>query len=112
MEQTNFVKRIRGINTYINVIDTEFTEFITTQPDEPQDPVTVDEFFAYYDLLFFDIPLNGENSHSTLIERSQQYLGGRVQDPEKQALIEEINDLRQQILSLSQTYLSIGEVTQ
>jgi hypothetical protein len=112
MEQNNFVKRIRGVNTYINVIDTQFTEFITTQPEEPQDPVTVDEFFTYYDLLFFDIPLTGENSHSTLIERSQQYLGGRVADPEKQALIEEINDLRQQILSLSQTYLSIGEVTQ
>ena len=35
---------------------------------------------------------------------------GSILDPEKQALIEEINTLRQQILDLSQTYLTINKV--
>jgi hypothetical protein len=46
-----------------------------------------------------------------MIERSTQYVGGGVQDEEKRALIEEINSLRQQLLDLGQTYLTISNIT-
>lgn len=111
MQTIDLIKETRGINTYKNVIDTNFSEFITQVPVVEQDPVTVSDFFSYYDSLFFDIPLTGDNSHSTLIERSTQYLGGTVADPEKQALIEEINSLKQQIIELSQTYLTVNQIT-
>jgi len=111
MEKTTLVKKVRGINTYKNVIDTEFHELLTPAIPEQTATVTVSDFFSYYDLLFYDIPVSGDNSHATLVERSQQYIGGGINDPEKQALIEEINSLRQQLIDLSQTYLSVSDIT-
>jgi hypothetical protein len=111
MEKTNLIKKVRGINTYKNVIDTEFHELISPAVAEQQNTVTISEFFGYYDSLFYDIPITGEYSHSTLVERSQQYIGSGINDPEKQALVEEINSLRQQIIDLSQTYLAVGDIT-
>ena len=110
MEKVSLIKQVRGTNTYTNVIDTQFREFITPVVTVPENIVTIDQFFAYYDQLFYDIPLTGINSHSSIIERSTQYLGGSVLDQEKQALIEEINSLRQQIIDLSQTYMNINSV--
>jgi hypothetical protein len=111
MEKTKLVKKVRGINTYRNVIDTEFHELLIPAIPEQQNTVTISEFFSYYDQLFYDIPVTGENSHTTLVERSQQYIGGGINDPEKQALVEEINSLRQQIIDLSQTYITVGDLT-
>ena len=111
MEKTSLVKKVRGINTYKNVIDTQFHELLVPAIPQPDNNVTVSDFFSYYDLLFYDIPVTGENSHSTLVERSQQYIGGGLNDPEKQALVEEINSLRQQLIDLSQTYISVSNIT-
>jgi hypothetical protein len=111
VEKTKLVKKVRGINTYRNVIDTEFHELLIPAIPEQQNTVTISEFFSYYDQLFYDIPVTGENSHTTLVERSQQYIGGGINDPEKQALVEEINSLRQQIIDLSQTYITVGDLT-
>jgi len=112
MAKIDLIKNVKGINTYKNVVDTNFHEFITPVTTINQNPITVEDFFTYYDQLFYDIPISGDNSHYTLVERSQQYIGGTVQDPEKTALIEEINTLKQQIIELTQTYLTVGSVTQ
>ena len=111
MEKTTLVKKVRGINTYKNVVDTEFRELLIPAVPEQANTVSVSDFFSYYDLLFYDIPVSGDNSHTTLVERSQQYIGGGINDPEKQALVEEINTLRQQLIDLSQTYLSVSDIT-
>ena len=105
------IKQVYGINTYTKTIDTNFTELIAPSNNATASVVTVEDFFTYYDQLFFDIPVSGSiNSHTYLVNRSQQYIGGSVIDVEKQALIEEINSLRQQILDLSQTYLTISKI--
>ena len=111
-ENVNLVKKVYGVNTYNKVIDTSFSEFIKPVTITPSTNVTIDQFFQYYDQLFYDIPVTGDvNSHAYLVNRSQQYIGGSVIDVEKQALINEINSLRQQIIDLSQTYLTISNVT-
>ena len=111
MSNVDLVKQVYGLNTYNKAIDTSFTELVQPTPAVTASIVTVSEFFNYYDQLFFDIPVSGSiNSHTYLVERSQQYIGGSVLDAEKQALIEEINSLRQQILDLSQTYLNISNI--
>jgi len=110
MEKVDLLKEIRGVNTYTKVIDTQFREFITPVVDVPDTSITVEDFFAYYDQLFYDIPITGINSHSTIIERSTQYLGGTIIDQEKQALIEEINSLRQQIIDISQINTTINGI--
>jgi hypothetical protein len=104
-------KTVYNSSIYKNVIDTNFHEFVIVPPTITENPVTVDQFFSYYDQLFFDIPVVGSiNSHTYLVTKSQEYIGGSVIDAEKQALIEEINSLRQQILDLSQTYLTISKI--
>jgi hypothetical protein len=111
MTNINLVKQIYGLNTYTKAIDTSFSELITPVIAPTNTAVTVDDFFVYYDQLFFDIPVDGTiNSHKYLVERSQQYLGGSVIDAEKQALIEEINSLRQQLLDLNQTFTNINQI--
>jgi len=111
MEKVDLVKEIRGVNTYRNVIDTQFREFIQSTPATEIPTYTVSDFFNLYDSLFYDIPLTGNNSHTTLVQKSMEYIGGDVIDEEKQALIEEINTLRQQLIDLSETYLKVGNIT-
>lgn len=111
MTNIELTKEIYGLNTYTKAIDTNFEELIPQEVVVTSSVVTVDEFFNYYDTLFFDIPVSGSiNSHAYLVERSQQYLGGSVLDAEKQALIEEINSLRQQILDINQSFNDINNI--
>ncbi len=111
MANVELVKEIYGINTYTKAVDTSFTELVVPTTEATASVITVDQFFQYYDDLFFDIPVSGSiNSHVYLVERSQQYIGGSVIDNEKQALIEEINSLRQQLLDLNQSFTSINDI--
>lgn len=110
-KQVQLTKKIYETNTYQKVIDPTFTEFVTASLDPVQPILSVSEFFDYYQQLFYDIPVEGEiNSHMYLVQQSQQYIGGSVIDLEKQALIEEINSLRQQILDLNQSFNTINNL--
>lgn len=107
----DLIKQIYGLNTYTKAIDTNFTELVSPVVETVTTDVTVEQFFQYYDELFFNIPVSGSiNSHQYLVNRSQEYLGGSVIDAEKQALIEEINDLRQQLLDINQNFSSINNI--
>lgn len=111
-KRVELIKTIYGSNTYQKVIDTSFTELVSTQQEPEVADLTVDEFFEQYERVFYDIPVSGSiNSHTYMVQRSTQYIGGNVDDEEKRALIEEINSLRQQLLDLGQTYLTISNIT-
>lgn len=111
MANVNLVKRVYGLNTYQKAIDTNFSELVTPTVEIESQAVTVEQFFQYYDELFFDIPVSGSiNSHTYIVERSQEYIGGSVIDAEKQALIEEINSLRQQLLDINDSFNTIKDV--
>jgi hypothetical protein len=111
MENIQLIKEVYGLNTYSTAVDTEFSELVSPATEVTSSAVTINEFFTYYDELFFQIPVSGSiNSHTYLVERSQQYIGGSVIDAEKQALIEEINSLRQQLLDLNQSFKSINDI--
>jgi len=111
MANVEMIKEIYGLNTYSKAIDTKFSELVQTVQQATSSAVTVDQFFQYYDELFFNIPVEGSiNSHVYLVERSQQYIGGSVIDAEKQALIEEINSLRQQLLDVNQAFTNINDI--
>ncbi len=110
-QEVNLVKRVKGSNTYTSVVDTEFKELASTQITEIEPTVTVERFFELYEQLFFDIPVDGElNSHRYLVERSTQYLGGSVIDADKQALIEEINSLRSQLIEINSSFMSTNNI--
>ena len=84
---------------FSKVIDTQFRELAPTETVTPE--ITVDEFFALYDELFFEIPREGDiNSHRYILQREADYLGVQfADDVDIQALLQEITDLRQQLLA-------------
>jgi hypothetical protein len=84
---------------FSKVIDTQFTELVSETTVQPE--VTIEDFFALYDELFFTIPKEGDiNSHAYILNREAEYLGVKFADDVNiQALLQEITDLRQQLLA-------------
>ena len=109
--RVELTKQVLGNNTYPKVVDTEFREFV--KPIEQTEPeLTVEQFFENYERLFFQIPATGEiNSHEYLVKTSGEYIGGELISDNEQALLEEINILRQQLLAANQTLLDISKLT-
>jgi hypothetical protein len=113
-QQVTLTKQIYNKDQYQKVIDTSFTQLV-----QPTTAVTgstlpsVNQFFVYYNQLFFDIPKFGEvNSHEYLIKTSQEYIGtSNVVNDEIQALIDEITELRQENLDLQQQLFTIVQNT-
>jgi len=62
-ENINIDKTVFDKSQFILAVDTKFSELFTQNT-----PLTVDQFFIYYDDLFFDIPDNGIKSHQELIQ--------------------------------------------
>ncbi len=104
-------KEIYGSATYTKVIDTQFTQLVT--PAVPTvEEFTIDEFFRQYDILFYQIPIDGEdNSHEYLVRRSQEYIGASVLTDNEKALLDEINSLRQQLLEANKSLTDIAKLT-
>jgi hypothetical protein len=74
------------------VADTTFSNFVPPPTQEIVNTIpTVDEFFNNYDILFYQIPITGSNSHTELIERSSEYVGLDLN-----LLLEQINFLQEQ----------------
>ena len=95
-------------NTYNNVLDTSFSELVPPPPPV-EETVSVSQFFRLYDELFYDIPPEGDiNSHEFLIQRSTEYIGFEQQTPEEiQALLDEITNLRKNLLDTEQEVFSL-----
>lgn len=87
------------------VISKEFITF--TQPVEDIEG-SIEDFFAEYERLFFDIPTEGEvQSHQALVRRSSEYSGFEKDTEEVDSLLEELEALRQQNLELEQTIVDL-----
>jgi hypothetical protein len=108
-EAVNFNKQVFEKRQYDRTINTSFTQLgQSTLVDTGSALPSVDQFFDYYNQLFFDIPKFGvTNSHEYLIKTSQEYIGAsNVVNDEINALIEEITQLRQENLELNQQLVS------
>lgn len=97
---------------YNNNIDTSFTQLGVTTPVTSPTLPSVDEFFQYYQELFYQIPKFGAlNSHQYLVEQSSAYIDSQQQIEEIVALQEEITELRKQLLeSRSDAINTIADV--
>ena len=85
-------------STFTRVINTQFSELNSNPP--VASVTTVDAFFELYDELFSIIPNEGDiNSHRAILLREAAYLNVQIADSDEvQALLQEITDLRQQLL--------------
>jgi len=95
-----------------NTVDTSFTQLnIPVTSSVVTTPPTIEQFFDFYNQLFYQIPKLGDtNSHAYLVKTSGEYIGNTQNDDVIQALIDEINVLRQQNLDL-QTQTSSQTLT-
>jgi len=100
-EKISLSKNVYSKTQFEKTVNTSFSQLVPTTPESsaPNIP-SVDEFFAYYRELFFSIPKEGEtNSHQYLVNTSGEYIGSTGTNPEVEVLLEEINNLRSQILT-------------
>ena len=104
-QRINLVRKVYNKNDYPKTIDTSFNELTLPQPPEQAPIITVEQFFNYYDQLFFDIPKTGVNSHNTLIQQSSEYVGNEQTNAEIEALVQEVNSLRSHLIE-TQTELT------
>ena len=108
-QEIKLSKQVFGKVSYPKIIDTEFRQLV--KPEEVEiieEPITVAEFFAEYDRLFFEIPQKGASSHDELVKRSSTYIGATGQSEQIQGLLDEINELRAQLLSAQQEIVNLS----
>ena len=110
MEIINLNKKVFVKNQYEKVIDTKFSQLANTVSSTVPavQTISIDEFFQYYNQLFFEIPKEGTvNSHEYLVKTSSEYINFTATDDSIQALIEEVNLLQQTNLELNQQIISL-----
>ena len=104
------LKKKQYSNRAINdIIDRSFSE--TETDDRTRD---VKKFFQLHDKVFFDIPKEGEESHTTLMLKSRDFIRDYI-DPKDQeifALTEEITDLNEEIIRLQTQMLSTASIAE
>jgi hypothetical protein len=101
-------RKVYDKDKYQKTIDTSFTELLPPPPPEVEVvTLTVDQFFQLYNQLFFSIPKTGINSHNTLIQQSSEYVGDEQTNEELEALVQEVNYLRAELLEAQQELIRI-----
>jgi hypothetical protein len=104
MSQTKNVdlrKEVFNKPQYEQVIDTSFSQLgVTNISASAENQMSVEEFFGYYNSLFYDIPSLGEtNSHEFLVKSSGEYINFNQIADEILALQQEIAGLREELLT-------------
>lgn len=104
----NLTKKVYNKTQYSKVIDTSFTQLVSPVVDTTQPTISIEEFFNYYQELFYVIPQFGDiNSHEYLIKTSTEYIGNAQNDELVQSLLEEITQLKSENVSLLQTIANL-----
>ncbi len=101
-------KSVFGNDTYKNVIDTKFEQLLKENTETTPVP-TIEEFFNLYEILFYSIPKEGDNSHEYLINQSSEYLGLNTEQSQidVNSLVEEINSLQKELLEANKTIVEL-----
>jgi polyhydroxyalkanoate synthesis regulator phasin len=108
MSQIPIEKQVFDKNTFGRVINTQFSQLLNNVSEETPE-FTIDDFFELYEQLFYQIPKEGDaNSHRYILEKEADYLGVIVNQDDIQALLEEITNLRQQVLD---TQTALAEIS-
>lgn len=104
-------KTVYNSTEFEKVVDRSFSTF--TQPVPEEDTDTVDELFRLYEKLYFVIDIEGElNSHEYLIRRSSELVNFERSTEEIQPLLDEIAQLREQLLQANQQILDLETATE
>ena len=99
-------KTVYNKTEFSRVIDKTFRTY--TQPTPEEDLDTPDELFRLYEKLYFEIDVEGEeNSHEYLIRKSSELVSYERDTEDIQPLLDEIAQLRIQLLQANQQILDL-----
>jgi hypothetical protein len=100
------VKTVHNKTEFSKVIDKGFKTY--TQPVPEEDTDTAEELFRLYEKLYYAIDIEGEeNSHEYLIKKSSELISYERDTEDIQPLLDEIAQLRTQLLSANQQILTL-----
>jgi hypothetical protein len=109
-QQINIEKQVFDKDQFGRVIDTRFSQLLNQQQTEENLVFSIEDFFELYESLFYQISKEGDNeSHRYILEKTAEYLGVIVSQDDIQALLDEITNLRQQVLDLQTTLSDISK---
>lgn len=104
-------KTVFNSTEFGKVVDRNFSTF--TQPVPEEDTDTVEEFFRLYEKLYYVITPTGEtDSHEYLIKKSSELVDFEKNTEDIQPLLDEIAQLREQLLQANQQILDLETANQ
>lgn len=106
-KNVRLAKTVKDKEGLRKVVSSTFTTFV--QPSEAADTDTVSELFRLYDKLYLEIPLEGPQSHTYLIEESSKLVEVQEDNTVIQPLLDEITELRERLLSANEQIFQLEE---
>ena len=107
-EKINLNKQVFDKKSFLDTVDISFKQLGVNESQPQIVDTTIDEFFQLYTDLFYQIPKTGEiNSHEYLIKTSTDYIGFSQLNDETQALLDEITQLREELLNANQQIIDL-----
>ena len=99
-QRIDLIKKVYSKTQYPRIIDTQFNQLgVMSVNEQLATTITVNQFFEYYNELFYEIPAFGAtNSHEYLVITSGDYINFEGDNAEIQALQNEIAQLRKDLL--------------
>ena len=112
MSQIPIEKQVFDKSQFGRVIDTQFRQLLNNVNAGETPTFTLEDFFQLYEDLFYQIPKEGDTeSHRYILEKEADYLGIIVSQDDIQALLDEITNLRQQVLDTQTALDEISKTT-
>lgn len=106
MSEVKIQKTVYNATEFNKVVDRSFSTF--TQPVVGEDTDTVENFFRLYEKLYFVISPTGEvDSHEYLIRKSSELVDFQKGTEDIQPLLDEIAQLREQLLQANQQIIDL-----
>jgi hypothetical protein len=106
MANVQITKTVFKKDDFNKAVDTEFSTFV--EPEVEVDNDTVEELFRLYNKLYFEIPTDSDvNSHKYLIQESSKLVEFTSDLEDIQPLLDEIAQLRQQLLIANQEIIEV-----
>lgn len=94
-------KKVYKKDDFKKAVDTSFSTFVEPVVEVQND--TVEELFRLYEKLFYDIQVEGQDrSHEYIIKRSSELIQITENTEDIQPLLDEITNLREQLLLANQ----------
>ena len=112
MAKVKLNKTVFDKGKFEQTVDTSFSQLVT-KPEQKFFDInlaSVDDFFAIYTNLFYDIPKEGSTkSHTYLIKESSEYVGFEEINDDIQILLDEITKLREELLTKDTNILELEQ---